>query len=411
MLFDWNSPALAQPARAVQINDETLRDGLQSPSVREPPVASRRDYLHHIAALGVDAVCLGMPASGAASVEIVRALLREIRDARLPLAANVAGRSCIEDVAPVADLQQSEGVPLEIGLFVGASPLRLLVEGWELADTLRRVRETVAFARRHEVAVMMVTEDSTRSSPDLLRAVYDAALAEGARAICLADTCGHATPAGAARVVAFARELAPDGVRLDWHGHNDRGLALASALAAIDAGADRVHATMFGVGERCGNVALEQLLVNLHLLGLRPATTELRNLPALAEMCESSLGISVPSNQPMLGRDAFRTATGVHAAALLKARAMGPDVEDTIYSGVPAALVGRGQEIEIGPHSGRSNVLYWLARHGIDATRERVARILTCARESDRCLSSAEIRALLEPGTKRQETPSPEEQT
>jgi 2-isopropylmalate synthase len=395
LINDWNghpSPGDRMPL----LNDETLRDGLQSPSVRDPDIAAKRDLIHRLARLGVDAVDLGMPGAGPKALAAVRALMVEIRDHRLPIYPNVAVRTLEADLAQVAEIQQRAGLPLEAGAFLGSSPVRMDVEGWDLAFLVDTARTAVSYCRRQGVPVMMVTEDSTRAQPDVLRAIYGAALDEGAQAICLSDTCGHATPDGVRRLVCFIREQVVQDrpVRIDWHGHNDRGLGVANAIAAFEAGADRLHGSILGIGERCGNVALDQLMINLHLMGFPKG--DLSDLPALAERVAELCGVEIPANYPVLGRDAFRTGTGVHAAAIVKALHRG-DVElaDAVYSGVPAALVGRRQEIEIGPMAGHSNVIYWLEMNGYDPSPNRVDRILRAAKNSPRILSEAEIRAVL----------------
>ena len=296
----------------------------------------------------------------------------------------------------MAEVQQRVGIPLEAGAFLGSSPIRMDVEGWDLAYLVDHARKAVAFCRRQQVPVMMVTEDTTRARPEVLKALYTAALEEGAQAICLSDTCGHATPDGVRRLLRFIKdEVVKDHpVRIDWHGHNDRGLGMANALAAFEAGADRLHGSILGIGERCGNVALDQLMINLHLMG--HAKGDLSGLPALAERVAELCEVEIPANYPVLGRDAFRTGTGVHAAAIVKALHRGDvDLADAVYSGVPAALVGRRQEIEIGPMAGHSNVIYWLEMNGYDPNTERVERILRAAKNSTRILTEVEIRAAL----------------
>ncbi|HEY3399121.1 MAG TPA: LeuA family protein [Geothrix sp.] len=395
LINDWNGP-LAKGTRIPMLLDETLRDGLQSPSVRDPDIAAKRDLTHRLARLGVDAVDLGMPGAGPKALAAVRALMVEIRDHRLPIHPQVAVRTMEADLAQVAEIQQRVGIALEAGAFLGSSPIRMDVEGWDLAFLVDTARKAVSFCRRHEVPVMMVTEDTTRARPEVLKAIYGAALDEGAQVICLSDTCGHATPDGVRRLVRFIQDevIRDRSVRIDWHGHNDRGLGVANAIAAFEAGADRLHGTILGIGERCGNVAMDQLMINLHLMGFPKG--DLSDLPALAERVAELCGVEIPANYPVLGRDAFRTGTGVHAAAIVKALHRG-DVElaDAVYSGVPAALVGRRQEIEIGPLAGHSNVVYWLEMNGYDPSADRVDRILQTAKNSPRILSETEIRAVL----------------
>jgi 2-isopropylmalate synthase len=241
---------------------------------------------------------------------------------------------------------------------------------------------------------MYVTEDTTRSDPETLRRLFVAAIDAGASRICIADTVGHATPAGARAVVRFAAGVvAASGadVGIDWHGHRDRDMGTINSLAALEAGASRVHGTILGIGERVGNTPMDLLLVNLVLMGW--VQRDLVHLNDLVQAVSDATGEPIPDNYPVFGRDAFRTATGVHAAAVVKAFHKGDeDLADTVYSGVPARLVGRSQQIEIGPMSGRSNVVFWLERHGITAEDELVERIFRRAKASSTVLTEQEVR-------------------
>ncbi|HJV22111.1 MAG TPA: LeuA family protein, partial [Holophagaceae bacterium] len=372
LIHDWNRPLPPPQGRRPQLNDETLRDGLQSPSVTDPDIAAKRDLLHRISRLGVHGLDLGMPGAGPKALAAVKALMVEVRDHRLPVHPNAAVRTLETDLRPIAEIQQRVGIPLEAGAFLGSSPVRMDVEGWDLAFLVATVKQAIAFCRRNQIPVMMVTEDTTRARPEVLRAIYGAAIDEGASAICLSDTCGHATPEGVRNLVRFIKEDVLKGhedIRLDWHGHNDRGVGVANAIAAFEAGADRLHGSILGIGERCGNVALDQLMMNLILMGYLEA--DLTDLPGLADRVAELCGFEIPANYPLLGRDAFRTGTGVHAAAIVKALRRGDtELADAVYSGVPAALVNRRQEIEIGPVAGHSNVIYWLESNGHDTSPE-----------------------------------------
>jgi len=404
---DWNTPAdvaaFDWAATRVTVQDETLRDGAQGASVTDPPIADKRTLLHRIAALGVQSVDLGFPASGPRAAADVVALARELAAARLPLAATCAARTILEDVWPIAAATQASGVPIEVATFIGSSPIRQAVEGWTLDDICRRVETAVAGAVGAGQAVMFVAEDSTRATPDMLLAIGRTAIGAGAGRICLCDTVGHATPAGAARLVRFVRDavVGPSGaaVGIDWHGHRDRALGLANALAAIEAGADRVHATALGIGERVGNVAMETLLLNLYLLGVDGGAwgARLHALPDYAAHAAAAYGVPIPAGQPVVGPDAFTTGTGVHAAAILKARAQG-DAEraDLVYAAFAPAVVGRTHRVAISPFSGAANVRWWLSERGLDADDPAlVAAILRAAKASTRALTDGEILAVV----------------
>jgi 2-isopropylmalate synthase len=395
LIYDWNRIGRpATPAR-VMLDDETLRDGLQSPSVRTPTIAQKIKLLHLIDALGIDTADVGLPGAGPHVVQDVERLVREIAEARLGLRANCAARTHVSDIRPVAEIVQRTGVPIEVCTFIGSSPIRRYTEGWSLDWLLRSTEQAVAFGVREGLDVMYVTEDTTRADPETLRALFGCAIRAGARRICIADTVGHATPWGAAAVVKFALQVIRDAgadVEVDWHGHRDRDLAVANSLAAIDAGATRVHAAALGIGERVGNTPMDLLMVNLVLMGFiaRDLSPLMKYCHAVSEAC----GVPIPDNYPVVGRDAFRTATGVHAAAVVKAWKKGDrDLMDAVYCAVPASLVGRQQQIEIGPMSGRSNVVFWLEQHGIPTTEPVVDRVFRRAKQSTTVLTEQEILA------------------
>ena len=408
LFYDWNQagqgPALRQgpPGRLGEalVLDETLRDGIQSPSAVDPSIDDKLELLHLMDVLGIAQLDVGLPGAGAHQREAIERLCREIRDCKLSIRANVACRTVVSDIAPAAEIQQKTGVPLEVYAFIGSSPIRQYAEEWDLEFIETQSVEAIKFAVQQGLAVTYVTEDTTRSKPDDLRRLFKSAIDAGARRLCLCDTCGHATPEGAAALVKFAQGVVAEtgvDVGLDWHGHNDRGLALANALAAGEAGATRLHGCAAGIGERVGNTASDQLLVNLKLLG-HPlyGPRDMSRLVEYTECAAKACGHQVPINYPLVGHDAFRTATGVHAAAIIKAQRKGDRwLADRIYSGVPAGEFGKEQLIEVGPMSGLSNVKHWLARQGVAADDSLAKAILARAKTSPRTLTEAELVALL----------------
>jgi isopropylmalate/homocitrate/citramalate synthase len=395
LIYDWNRiGAPARPPR-VMLDDETLRDGLQSPSVRTPTIAHKIKLLHLIDSLGIDTADIGLPGAGPHVVRDVERLAREIVDARLKVRANCAARTTIRDIRPIAEIVQRTGLPIEVGAFIGSSPIRQFTEGWTLDFLLRSTEEAVTFAVHEGLDVMYVTEDTTRADPETLRALYECAIRAGAKRICVADTVGHATPNGATAVVKFVaqviKELGAD-VAIDWHGHRDRDLAVINSIAALEAGASRVHAAALGMGERVGNTPMDLLLVNLVLIGF--IERDLTGLMTYCEAASEACGVPIPDNYPVIGRDAFRTATGVHAAAVAKAFKTGDrELMDAVYCAVPASLVGRQQQIEVGPMSGKSNVVFWLEQHGIPLSDPVVDRVFQRAKSSMTVLTEAEILA------------------
>jgi 2-isopropylmalate synthase len=400
LIHDWavTGPRRAQWPAHVMVDDETLRDGLQSPSVTDPPGETKLEILHLMESLGIETANVGLPGAGERQREAVLQLCREIAKQRMRIRANCAARTLMVDIRPIAEATQLTGVPIEACLFIGSSPIRQYAEEWELDDILRHSREAIAFAVREGLEVMYVTEDTVRSSPDHLRILLTAAVEGGAKRLCLCDTCGAATPVGVYNLVTWVKELlnaigSPQ-IGIDWHGHRDRGLDLANTLAAIEAGASRVHGTALGIGERVGNTPMEQLLVNLKLLGIR--NDDLTRLPEYVQLVSRVTQVPIAVNTPIVGSDAFRTATGVHAAAVVKAHKKGHSwLADRVYSGVPAGWIGRMQKIEIGPMSGNSNVQYYLASRGMPVTPELTKRIIDQAKKSPRVLTDSEVLELV----------------
>ena len=404
LIHDWNqaSPDFL-PRAGVLLNDETLRDGLQSPSVRDPSIAQKIEILHRMESLGINALDLGLPGAGPRAIEHVEALAREIVGNKMKIRANCAARTHENDIRPIAEIVQRTGLNIEAATFIGSSPLRRYTEGWTEDFLLQTTEKAVKFAAGLGLDVMYVTEDTSRCDPAMIKRLYSAAINHGARSIVVCDTAGHSTPAGAFALTKFVLDevVKPSGeekkIRLDWHGHNDRGLAVANSLAALAAGADCVHACALATGERVGNTQMDQMLVNLKLMNVAPwGQQDLTQLKAYCQAVSRATGVPIPPNYPVVGDDAFRTATGVHAAAVIKALKKN-DIElaNSVYSGVPSHLFGLEQTIDIGPMSGKSNVIFWLERHNIPATEEVIDRIYQAAKNSNHTLSDAEICACL----------------
>ncbi len=399
LIHDWNTADPADDSARkhhIELDDETLRDGLQSPSVTTPSIDEKLEILHLMVDLGIDGADIGLPAAGPKVYDDVLRLAREIVDQRLPIIPNAAARTVIADCEPIVEISQRAGIALEVAGFVGSSPIRQYSEGWDVDRLERLTFDAVAFCTKNDLPYMYVTEDTTRSRPEDLRRLYTAAVEAGARRVCVADTVGHATPDGARALVKFIREVVDatgEDVKVDWHGHRDRGLATANALAAVEAGASRIHGTALGVGERVGNTAMDLVLVNLALLGW--SDRDLSKLSAYCRAVADATSVPFPENYPVCGDDAFRTATGVHAAAIIKARKKGDAwLADRIYSSVPASLVGCQQRIEVGPMSGESNVAHWLSENDYHAAPELIRMIFERAKAAPSVLTDDELHAL-----------------
>ncbi len=394
LIYDWNTAgADGSRTRAIQFDDETLRDGLQSPSARDPELSDKIALIHLMDRLGIQTADVGLPGAGARAREHITTLVREMKG--LKIKANVACRTLVSDIAPVVDVVQATGEPVEVCAFIGSSPIRQFAEGWEMAKMLELVRESVSFAVKNGLPCMFVTEDTTRAHPDDVRALYTTAIEAGAKRICVCDTCGHATPDGARNLVRHVKSIVESlgaDVGIDWHGHRDRGLGLINTIAALDAGATRAHACALGVGERAGNTEMDLLLVNLRLLGW--IDNDLSVLGDYCKLAAKCIGVPLPANYPVFGKDAFETATGVHAAAVIKAFKKGDAwLANRVYSGVPADMVGLQQAITVGPMSGKSNVIFFLERHGVAPSDRAVQNVLDLAKQTPRLLTEPEILA------------------
>jgi isopropylmalate/homocitrate/citramalate synthase len=398
LIYDWNTvDAPPKPTHRATFDDESLRDGLQSPSVRTPTIEQKIEILHRVAALGIDSINLGLPGAGAHAVRDVEALAREIVRTGMKIDPNCAARTIEADIRPVAEIQQRTGLSLESAVFLGSSQIRLLVEEWDIQKLLKLTIDAVEFATKQGLRVMYVTEDTTRTHPHIVDQLYRAAIEHGAQRVVVCDTVGHATPHGTRAVVSHVKALirkTNPAVKLDWHGHRDRGLDVINAITAYEAGADRLHGAGIGIGERAGNCPMDTLLVNMKLLGY--IDNDLRGLMDYVRAVSKYTEVPIPTNYPVVGSDAFETATGVHAAAVAKALARGDTwLANRVYSGVPADEFGLAQRITVGPMSGKSNCVFWLRSHGLEASEDLVDRVFQLAKRSNRVLTDDEIRAVV----------------
>src|SRR3989454_4645320 len=400
LVYDWNLIGNSEPLakKPVLLDDETLRDGLQSPTVSDPSIDDKIHLMHLMEDLGIQMLDIGLPGAGPRAYNDALALATEISQSRLKIRPNCAARTTIQDIDPILDIADKTGVVIDAATFLGSSVIRQYVENWTMDDLMRRTEEAVTHAINRGIPVMYVTEDTTRAFPDTIKKLYTTAINCGARHIVLTDTVGHATPAGASALVKFVIEeiVKPSGqdILISWHGHNDRGLSVINSLAAVQAGADVIHGCALGIGERVGNTPMDQVLVNLRLLGA--IDHDLLKLKEYCEVASRACRVTIPPGYPVFGSDAFRTATGVHAAAVIKAFKKGDtELANTVYSGVPSQIFGLEQIIDIGPMSGKSNVIFWLEKRGIQPTDERVTAIYNKAKQSDRLLTTEEVLAAI----------------
>ncbi|MES2503310.1 MAG: LeuA family protein [Myxococcota bacterium] len=391
LIHDWNPKVLK---KAPELCDETLRDGLQSPSVLEPDVDASCQLLSMMDKLGITIADIGLPGAGERAAGKALELAKYVVQQKLSMKIYCAGRTVEADIKPIADIQNAAGIPIAAYCFLGTSPIRQAVENWDIDMLLKTAEKAIRFAISQNLEVAFVTEDTTRSSPETLSVLFKQAINMGVKRLVLCDTVGHSTPEGVVNLVTWAHKLAGDQIALDWHGHNDRGLGLINSLVAAQAGCSRIHGTGLGVGERVGNTAMDQIIINLKLAGVYEH--DVSSLGNYVNLVSKACGVPIPYNYPVFGKDAFRTATGVHAAAVIKAEKRGEEGwADLVYSSVPARHFGQKQIIEVGPMSGLSNVHYWLSQNKINATESQVAKIFELAKSSNHILTDSEIRGCL----------------
>ena len=401
-IHDWNDDrfSIDNWREGIEFYDESLRDGIQSPSATDPSIQDKERILALQDAVGIQHTDIGLPGAGPRAVDDVTHLATFARDENLRINLTCAARTHPNDINPIIEISQHVGIPIEVMAFLGSSPIRQFAEGWDTQRLVDLTGAAVKLATDAGNPCTFVTEDTVRSTPETLRTLFEVALGEGAKGLCICDTVGHATPDGVHNIISWVRKTVvelgyPDTV-IDWHGHNDRGLGLVNAIAAAQAGAKRIHGTILGVGERVGNTMIDLLLVNMRLLGVH-WEGDLSRLGEYAELGARATSTPLPFNYPVFGTDAFRTGTGVHAAAIIKALKKGdPELADAVYSGVPAGMFGLHQAIEVGHMGGRSNVIFWLQYRDIDPEDGLVDAIFDAAKATSRVLTDEEVMALVE---------------
>ena len=406
--YNWNTVDYelnrnpANHPHGVWFDDETLRDGLQSPSARNPTIEQKIELLTFMENLGIQKVDLGLPGAGPYHLEHIDAMLSHITENDFKIRPGAAVRTLMNDIEPLVELQAKHGTPIQASAFLGTSPIRQYTEGWTVEKLLTTMEKPVSFAIENDVQVMFVTEDTTRSKPEDVRIIYQRAMEMGVRRLCICDTCGHVTPNGVKKLLQFIdEEVIKDAgykraeIEVNWHGHQDRGLGVANNLAAVEAGADVIHGTALGVGERAGNAPLDLTLVNLKLLGV--IDNDLTQLGAYMEKANEYIEVPLPRNYPVFGMDAFETGTGVHASAVIKAMRKGDNwLADRVYSGVPAGDFGLKQVIRIGHMAGRSNIIWWLEQNGYETPDDLVNHIFDVAKSQRRNMEEIEVKNAVE---------------
>lgn len=405
LIYDWNrvdyefKRDASNHPHEIWFDDETLRDGLQSPSARNPSIEQKIELLGYMEKLGIQKVDLGLPGAGPMHRTHIDAMLTHIKEHDFSIRPGAAVRTLMGDIEPLVEMQAKHDMEIQASAFLGTSPIRQYTEGWTMEKLISTMEKAVSYAVENDVPVMFVTEDTTRSKPEDVKAIYQRAMELGVRRLCVCDTCGHVTPNGVRKLLAFVdEEVIKDGgyqrrdFEVNWHGHQDRGLGVANNIAALEAGADVIHGTALGVGERAGNAPLDQTLVNFKLMGI--IDNDLTLLDTYTRKANEYIEVPLPGNYPIFGEDAFETGTGVHASAVIKAMKKGDNwLADRVYSGVPAGDFGLKQVIRIGHMSGRSNIIWWLEERGIEAEEDLVAHLFEVAKQQKRNMRDEEIHA------------------
>ena len=393
LIHDWNP---TERHRTVQICDETLRDGLQGSVQSLPTIEQRLELMTYSDQLGLSESVVGFPAqpqSFQEALSIVKGA--DARGIKMPL--GLLGRMVESDIEAIDRIRQQTGHPITAWLFVGCSPIRRYVEARDVDTLVEMTQKGIHYAKQLGLPVNYGTEDTSRAEPKIIERLFKTAIAEGAETVSICDTVGHLTPKGTRAIVQHFRQFIDQNhypTQLDFHAHNDRGLGVANGLAACEAGIDRIHSTILGIGERAGNIPLDQMLVNMKLQGYWEE--DLTPLPDYCDAIQALCDVSLPDNYPILGSNAFLTQAGVHASAILKAEEQGEkEIAALVYSGVNPNIVGLDYGIQVGPHSGQSNVRFILNRLGIHASNQQINQVLTVARTENRIMPENEVTTLL----------------
>ena len=391
ILFTWNErPRGIRPQ--IEIEDDTLRDGLQASFIRKPTIDEKAELIRLSAGIGARHVVLAFPASSPAEFADSQRLLSVIKDHDVPMTPWFLGRAVTEDMEPILRLRDSYGGNVGAAFFIGTSPIRRHVEKWDFGGILERIATTMDYLRRAGLPCSFSVEDASRTPPDEIEQMVELAVRYSAYSIAVCDTVGESTPHGVRLLIGFIKSIISkhsSDLKILWHGHNDRGLALANSIAAIEAGADIIGGAFLGIGERTGNTALEQVIMYLHQT--RTGTFDLKGLIPYARKLAAATEFQIPVNAPVVGPQAFATCTGTHAAAVLKAAELGTDFEDYVFSSIPASELGAMQDIGVGPTSGMANARYVLERGNMPSSAELAAELLAYAKRQRRPLQQDDI--------------------
>ena len=391
LMYDWN-PKPNDCLLSTKIDDDTLRDGFQGAFVHKPGVEDKQTLLSLSVEVGVQSAVLGFPAVSAQERMECAQLLQYLVDNNHKLVPSLLARACIDDLQPIVELNQQMHPLVEAAIYLGSSPLRCHVEHWSLQSILDKCESACHYMAQHNCPFSFSIEDATRTPPEHLKRIIDIAVGANAASIDICDTAGTATPAGAQALVTFVKtymDSLGSSAFIRWHGHNDRGLALANSIAAAQVGADFISGSFLGIGERTGNTSLEQVIMYLAQCG-----SQLYRTDKLMDYCQALsryAQVTIAPEAPLVGAQAFATCTGTHAAAILKARELGIEFEDYIFSGVPASKLGRQQQVLLGPTSGMATSYYVLKQLKIEPSQANARALLDYAKSQDHLLGHDDV--------------------
>jgi 2-isopropylmalate synthase len=364
LIHKWNpdTEILKRLYQEALVVDETLRDGLQGYLNRQPSIEEKIQFLEMMHSLGITDLALGFPAGNPGDMPD---LARHIIQRKFQFNPYALARIVESDIDAIDEIAQETGLSIAVMLFVGSSPIRAFVEGWDFKEKGLQVEKMIKYAHSKSLEVIFATEDTTQSQHETIERLYKTALDQGVKRLLIADTVGAAEPNDVRVIINYFKNEIMNGfsgIELDWHGHNDLGLAVANSLQAIQSGVKRVHGTVRGIGERAGNAALEQLIYNMYKHGNnRYNLQELRTYDRLVSDSTSEGDLS--PRQPIVGDKIFTTRSGIHTSAILAALELGgPELADLIYSSVSAGALGREQEFELNEYSGSAGVKHELAK-------------------------------------------------
>lgn len=389
-----------------QIDDETLRDGLQSSGIRHPTPEEGLVLFDLMYQLGTQRADIGFAAAGEAHMKRIKAIAEHnsILDPKMEISC--AARMTPQDIEPIVQISQEIGAHFWADAFIGITPERIDSEGWNQKQMIEWVENTVGFSLENDVDVMLVTEstiDGIEKNAEFLEQIYLTGLNKGAKRVCISDTTGARLPHEVEEAVLWMRQLLNrsgfEKVAIDFHGHNDLRSAVPNSIAALRAGAQRVHATILHAGERRGNTDRTALQLQLRRTGMDQGAYNLRVIPEYVRQASRILGIEVRESYPGIGDESRAVISGVHASAVLKAKKIQEDNAGGVYLPVNyQELLGvePSHVVRIGPMAGRASVHLWAIFQGLDEISDAQAtKVIAWAKKEKRALTDDEIRKLL----------------